>query len=49
MLPNGDYRFCYSRDMSAKHLEQELLEELESEGRIQLQTVALGYAIYRML
>lgn len=49
VLPDGTSQFDFSRDMSAKHREQELLDELEVEGVIQRLTVALGYALYRLL
>lgn len=49
VLPDGTSQFDYSRDMSAKHLEQELLDELETEGYIQQLTISLGYALYRLL
>ncbi len=49
ILPDGTSQFNFSRDMSAKHRELELLKELESEGRIQKLTVSLKSALYRLL
>lgn len=46
---DGISQFDFSRDSSVKVVEQKLLSELESEGLIKILTIALGYAVYRLL
>lgn len=45
----GTSQYIFSSDMSTKQSELEILKELESEGYIQQLSIALGYAIYRVL
>lgn len=47
--PDGTVQFNFSTDLSVKHKELKILNELESEGYIYRLTAALGYAIYRVL
>lgn len=46
---DGTSQFNFSRDLSVKQSEQEMLEQLEADGYIQQLTISLGYAVYHVL
>ena len=46
---NGTVQFNFSSNLAVKKQELEILKSLENDFYIQRLTIALGYAIYRIL